>query len=173
MALSRNKKTEVVKDVVDLLDKSRMTVIAKYEGTDVKSLQSLRKDAKANATSVKVIKNRLFARALKESDKFKDISPKELNGMLLYAFNPEDEVAPAQVLNAFAKKHPNMQFIGAISAEGEYLDAASVKELASLPGKTQLIAGVISMLGSPIRQISSGLSGNLPALLQAIEAKAS
>jgi large subunit ribosomal protein L10 len=92
--------------------------------------------------------------------------------MLLYAFNSEDEVAPAQILNTFAKTNPTLEFVGAISAEGKFIDAADVKALAGLPSKNQLIAETIAQLLSPVHDVTNALSGNLHGLLDGIEAKA-
>jgi large subunit ribosomal protein L10 len=64
MALTKDKKQAVVAEVTDLLNSSKMTVVAKYEGTGVKALQELRRDAKQAGTTVKVIKNRLVIQAL-------------------------------------------------------------------------------------------------------------
>jgi large subunit ribosomal protein L10 len=172
MALTKNKKQEVVAEVAELLSTSKMTVVAKYEGTTVKAMQTLRRDAKANGTKVKVVKNRLVIQALKATDTFKDTDVSALEGMLLYAFNGEDEVAAAQVLNTFAKANPSLEFIGAISAEGEFIDANSVKALAGLPGKNQLLAGIINLLNSPVKGVVGSLGGNLHGLLQGLEAKA-
>jgi large subunit ribosomal protein L10 len=172
MALTKTQKQAVVKEVADLLGNSKMTVIAKYEGTSVKALQGLRRDAKANGTKVKVVKNRLVIQALKTTENLKDTDTGVLQGMLLYAFNGEDEVAPAQSLHAFAKKNPSLEFVGAISADGQFLDADSVKALAILPGKNQLIAGLINTLNAPVLGVMSGLTGNLHGLLQGLEAKA-
>ncbi|MGG6497598.1 UNVERIFIED_CONTAM: 50S ribosomal protein L10, partial [Bacteroidetes bacterium 56_B9] len=85
----------------------------------------LRRDAKANGTKVKVVKNRLVIQAVQATKNIKDVDTSALQGMLLYAFNSEDEVAPAQSLHTFAKKNPTLQFVGAISAEGEFIDAES------------------------------------------------
>jgi large subunit ribosomal protein L10 len=172
MALTKDKKIDVIKEVSNLLSTSKMTVIAKYEGTSVKALQTLRRDAKANGTRVKVVKNRLVIQALKDNDTFKSTDTGSLEGMLLYAFNGEDEVAAAQVLDVFAKKNPTLAFVGAIDAEGVFIGADDVKALAKLPGKNQLIAGVINTLQSPVRNVQSALSGNLHGLLQGLEAKA-
>ena len=172
MALTKNRKEDVIKEVAALLGSSKMTVVAKYEGTGVKALQKLRRDAKANGTKVKVIKNRLVIQAVKSKDNLKDIDTGIFQGMLIYAFNGEDEVAPAQSLHAFAKLNPTLEFVGAISAEGKFLDADSVKALAVLPSKDQLIASLINTLNSPVRGVMSGLTGNLHGLLQGLEAKA-
>ncbi|MBX6334744.1 50S ribosomal protein L10 [Candidatus Saccharibacteria bacterium] len=173
MALSKDKKREIVAQLAEALGSSKMTVVAKYQGTTVKALQQLRRDARGNGTKVQVAKNRLVKKALENVDTLKDVDTSQLTGQLLYAFNMEDEVAPAQVLAAFAKTNPTIEFVGAISADGKFLSADEVKALATLPGKNELIAQVIATLQSPLNDTISGLSGNLHALLDGIEAKAS
>ena len=172
MALTKNDKQEVIQEVSQLLKDSKMTVVAKYEGTTVKALQGLRRDAKENGTKVKVVKNRLVIQAIKAIDNVKDTDTSALQGMLLYAFNGEDEVAPAQSLHAFAKQNPSLQFVGAITAEGNFISSDEVKALAVLPGKNAMLAGIINTLNGPVQGVMSGLSGDLHGLLKALEAKA-
>jgi large subunit ribosomal protein L10 len=172
MALTKQAKNDQVAELSDLFTSSKMTVVAKYQGTTVKALQSLRKEAKANGTKVKVVKNRLVIKAVQANSTLKDADVSTLQGMLLYAFNSEDEVAPAQTLHNFAKANPTIEFVGAYSAEGKFLTADEVKALAVLPGKHQLIAEVVATLLSPIHDVTSALSGNLHALLDGVEAKA-
>ena len=171
MALTKTKKNEVVAEVAQLLASSKMTVVTKYEGTTVKALQALRRQAQGNGTKVKVVKNRLVKQALQQTE-LKDVDMSSLEGMLLYAFNSEDEVAPAQAIANFAKTNPTLQFVGAITAEGKFLSADEVKALAGLPGKEQLIGEVVAMLLSPVNDITNALSGNLHALLDGVAAKA-
>ncbi len=172
MALTKGKKDEVIAEVAELLASSKMTVVAKYEGTPVKALQSLRKKGKENGTTLKVVKNRLVIKAVQANESTKDADTSSLNGMLLYAFNAEDEVAPAQVIDSFAKEQPTLQFVGAITADGTFMSAEEVTALAKLPSKTQLIAGIINTLNSPLQGVVSGLSGDLHGLLKAVGAKA-
>jgi large subunit ribosomal protein L10 len=173
MALTKQQKNEIVGEISDLLINSKLTVVAKYQGTSVKALQSLRSDAKESNTKVKVIKNRLVIKALSQNDDLKDVEVSDLNGQLLYAFNDSDEVAPAQVLARFAKENPAIEFVGAISPEGRFVSASEVAVLATLPSKNQLIAEVLATLSSPVNDVMGALSGNLHGLLDAIEAKAS
>lgn len=172
MALTKNEKQDVINEVAELLKDSKMTVIAKYQGTTVKAMQQLRRDAKPSGTRVKVVKNRLVIQAIKATDALKDTDTSALEGMLLYAFNSDDEVAPAQSLDTFAKTNPSIEFVGAISAEGKFLSAEEVKAMAGLPSKNELIAQVVATLLSPVNDITNGLSGNLHALLDGVEAKA-
>lgn len=172
MPLTKDQKDTIVEEVNNLLASSKMTVAAAYEGTTVKQMQELRRQAKDNNTVVKVIKNRLVRKSVEGNDNLKDVDTSALHGQLLYAFNADDEVAPAQVLAKFAKTAPSIQFVGAITADGQFMNAEDVTALSQLPSKTQLIAGIINTLNSPVNNVMSGLSGNLHGLLDAVAAKA-
>jgi large subunit ribosomal protein L10 len=172
MALTKDKKAQVIAELQTLFADSKMTVVANYQGVTVKSLQQLRREAKANGTVIKVVKNRLVIKAITNSDTLKSADTSALKDMLLYAFNAEDEVASAQVLKNFMKNESSMQFVGAITSDGQFMSSEDVTALASLPGKNQLIAGLINTLNAPVRGVVGSLSGNLHGLLQAIEAKA-
>ena len=62
MALTKVKKQDVVNEVASLLESSKLTVVAAYQGTTVKAMQQLRRDAKNDGTVVKVVKNRLVVK---------------------------------------------------------------------------------------------------------------
>jgi large subunit ribosomal protein L10 len=173
MALSKDKKHAVVGDVAAALSSSKMTVVAQYQGTTVKALQQLRRDARDGGTKMRVIKNRLVIKALQETGTLKDVDTTALKGQLLYAFNTEDEVAPAKALATFAKLNPTIVFVGGITPEGLFISADEVTALAALPSKNELIAQVVATLLSPVNDITNGLSGNLHALLDGVRAKAS
>ena len=172
MALTKDTKHAVVAEVAESLQSSKMTVVAKYQGTTVKAIQQLRRDARNGGTKVRVVKNRLVVKALQSVATLKDTDASQLKGQLLYAFNSEDEVAPAQALAAFAKQNPTIEFVGAITAQGKFLGAEEVMALATLPGKNDLIAQVVATLASPVNDVLNALSGNLHGLLDGIEANA-
>lgn len=171
MALSKSKKEEIVKQVSELLSSSKLTVVANYQGTSVKQMQQLRKDAKANGTTVKVIKNRLVINALQTDDKYKDVDMSKLSSQLVYAFNSEDEVAPAQVLAKFAKVSKTLSFVGALSQDGKFMEVEDVKELAALPSKDQLRGQLVSVLSGPNRGLVTVLSGNIRGVLNVLSAR--
>lgn len=173
MALTKDKKQSVVDEVKSLLESSKMTVVASYPGTSVKAMQELRKGAKENGTTVKVIKNRLVIKAIEANETLKDADVSALAGQLVYAFNDQDEVAPAKALDNFAKTNKSLQFVGGFSSDGKFMTAEEVSALAKLPSKNEIIAGVISLLNSPLNNAMSGLNGNLHGILQSLEAKAS
>lgn len=172
MALTKQKKLDIVAEVAALITESKMTVIAAYPHTTVKAMQQLRREARANGTKIRVVKNRLVVKAISQIDTFKNTDTSSLTGQLVYAFNGDDEVAAAQVIARFAKTNPSLEFVGAINSNGEFFGADEVKALAQLPSKNELIAQVVVALSSPLDQVINGLSGNLHALLDGVSLKA-
>lgn len=172
MAISRDKKNELVADMSQLLASSKTTVFAAYQGLSVADIQKLRATARENGVVIRVIKNRLVRVVLQDNATYKDVDTSGLTGQLLYALSAEDEVSPAKILNDFAKTNPALVIAGGFSGEGALLSADEVKALASLPSKSQLIAEVIAQLLSPVHDVTNALSGNLHALLDGVEAKA-
>ena len=173
MAITRDKKQALVSEMSELLSSAKLTVFAQYNGLSVADIQELRRSAREAGVVIKVIKNRLVRVTLQSIDTYKDTDTSALTGQLLYAVSADDEVAPAQVLNDFAKKHPALQFAGAFADDGKAMNADEVKALAGLPSKNQLIAQVVAQLLSPVHDVTNALSGNLHALLDGVEAKAS
>lgn len=172
MAISKAKKTDLVAEVSTLLADSKLTVFAQYNGLSVADVQQLRRQAREAGVVIKVVKNRLVRVAMSQNDTYKNTDTSLLTGQLLYAVSAEDEIAPAKVLDQFAKTNPALQFVGAFGQEGEVMDAAAVKALASLPSKNELIGSVINTLLAPVNDVTNALSGNLHALLDGVEAKA-
>lgn len=172
MAISRNKKESLVSDLTQLLGQAKMTVFAQYEGLTVADLQELRRAAREQGVTIKVVKNRLVRVAMQQTDVLKATDTSALNGQLLYAASSEDEVAPAQALATFARTHDALKMTGAFSGEGKVLDTAEVQALATLPSKNELIAQVLATLSSPLNDVVNALSGNLHALLDGMAEKA-
>ncbi len=172
MALTKEEKNQVVADVSELLAHSKLTVIAEYQGTGVKQMQELRRSARETGTVVKVVKNRLVRQALLATDSLKDTDASVLTGQLLYAFNADDEVAPAQALANFAKKNPTLEFVGAITPDGQLMAVEDVKSLAALPNKDQLRAQLVGTLGAPLSGFVNVLSGNIRGVLNVMSARA-
>jgi len=172
MALTKVEKQELITTIGDLLTTSKLTVVAKYEGTTVKAMQELRRQARDSGTKVKVVKNRLIKKALEQHDVFKDVDTSSLTGMLAYAFNPDDEVAPAQVLANFAKTNPSIEFVGAFTLDGSFMSAEDVKALASLPSKDQLRGILVGTIAAPLSGFVNVLSGNVRGVLNVLSARA-
>lgn len=172
MAISRDKKNELVAELTELLSSAKTTAFATYQGLSVADIQALRARAREAGVTIKVVKNRLVRVALAGITTYKDIDTSSLNGQLIYAISAEDEVVPAKVLSDFAKTNPALVIAGGLSLESGLLSADEVNALAALPSKDQLVAEVVAQLLSPIHDVTNALSGNLHALLDGVSAKA-
>ena len=150
MALIRLEKEQAVADLQTLLGASKLTVVVNYHGATVKQLQELRIEAKTSNTTIKIAKNRLVKQAINGTDQLKGTDTGALTSQLLYAFNDMDEVSPAKVIASFKKKTGKMEFVGAITADGEFIDAESVRILSELPGVEQLRSQLVSTIAAPL-----------------------
>ncbi len=172
MAISKDKKNELVADLTELLSNAKTTVYAKYQGLTVAELQDLRKAAREANVQIKVVKNRLVRVAMGQIAVYKDTDTTGLTGQLLYAVSSDDEVAPAKVLAEFAKKHKALDLVGGFSDLGANLSEGEVKELAAMPSKNELVAQVVAQLLSPVTDSVSALSGGLSGVISGLEANA-
>jgi large subunit ribosomal protein L10 len=171
MAITREKKEQVVARVAGLAAAGRLIVLARYSGLSVADMQQLRREAREAGVSVLVAKNRLVRLALSGAEGYKDADLSALSGQLALAIG-EDEVAPAQAAAAFARTHPALEIAGGITREGRTLSADEVKSLAALPGKDALRAQLVGTIAAPLSGFVGVLSGNLRSLVYVLNARA-
>ena len=136
MSLNLNDKKAVVAEVSSQVAKAQSMVLAEYRGIEVGDLTKLRAKARESGVYLRVLKNTLVRRAV-EGTAFADLSS-HMVGPLIYGI-AEDPIAAAKVLNDFAKSNDKL-ILKAGSYAGETLDAASVKALASIPSREELLA---------------------------------
>ena len=172
MAISRDKKETLVAELAELFASAKGTVGATYTGLSVQDMQELRKLAREQDVTIKVVKNRLVRVALSQDKKFASADTSLLGGQLVYAFSSDDEVAPAQILAKFAKAHPEMQLIAGFDGEGRSLDTATVKALADLPTKEQLRGQVVSVIAAPLTQFLGIANGAQRGFAQVLSQRA-
>ena len=172
MAITKDKKNELVADLTELLTNAKTTVYAKYQGLTVAELQELRKAAREAGVKIKVVKNRLVRVAMNQIAVYKDTDTTGFTGQLLYAVSIDDEVAPAKVLATFAKTHEALDLVGGFSDLGNALSKDEVNALAAMPSKNELIAQVVAQLLSPVTDSISGLTGGLSGIISGLEAHA-
>ncbi|MBU3658222.1 MAG: 50S ribosomal protein L10, partial [Rhodocyclaceae bacterium] len=119
MSLNLNDKKAVVAEVSAQVAKAQSVVLAEYRGIEVGDLTQLRAKARASGVYLRVLKNTLVRRAV-EGTAFAGLSD-HMVGPLIYGIS-EDPIAPAKVLNDFAKSNDKL-ILKAGSYAGEILDA--------------------------------------------------
>jgi large subunit ribosomal protein L10 len=76
-----------------------------------------------------------------------------LTGPNAIAFSTEDVIAPAKILNDFAKKHEALEIKAGV-IEGNVATAEEIKALAELPSREGLLSMLLSVLQAPMRGLA-------------------
>jgi len=168
MAKTKQQKQETVKSLTEKLLKTKSVVFTNFDGLKVNDANQLRNDLREHNVNYAVVKRTLFKLALKEA-KIKDVDIEQLTGGLGIAFGAEDEIMPAKALAKFSKTHPELKLVGGIF-ENEFIDAKKVAELASLPGREELLSKMVWLFNYPVSGFVNVLAGNIKNLLYALNA---
>lgn len=141
-------KQEAVEVVAVKLRESTTTVVADYRGLNVAQITELRKQLREAGVEFQVLKNTLVRRATESADLagLNEI----LTGPTAIAFSKDDAIAPAKILNDFAKKNEALQLKGGV-VEGRIVGAEEIKALAELPSREGLLSMLLSVLQAPMR----------------------
>ncbi|GEN31962.1 large subunit ribosomal protein L10 [Cerasibacillus quisquiliarum] len=144
-------KKQIVEEITEKFRNSQSTVLVNYRGLDVAEVTELRKQLRDAGVDYKVYKNTLARRAA-EAAGLSELT-ETLVGPTAIAFSDEDVVAPARILNDFAKDHEALEIKGGV-IEGEIASLDDIKELASLPNYEGMVSMLLSVLQAPIRNFA-------------------
>ncbi|OES45964.1 MULTISPECIES: 50S ribosomal protein L10 [Domibacillus] len=145
------KKQALVGEIADKLKNSPSTVIVDYRGLSVAQVTELRKQLREAGVEFKVYKNTMTRRAAEQAGI--EGLQEFLTGPNAIAFGAEDVVAPAKILNEFAKKNDALEIKAGV-LEGNFVSVEEVKALAELPSREGLLSMVLSVLQAPIRNFA-------------------
>lgn len=144
-------KQQVVTEIAEKLRASKSTIVVDYRGLTVSEATELRKNLREAGVEFKVYKNSLTRRAA-ESAEMAELN-EFLTGPNAIAFSNEDVVAPAKVLNEFAKNHEALEIKAGV-IEGKLVTLDEVKAIATLPSREGLLSMLLSVLQAPIRNLA-------------------
>lgn len=147
----REEKATLVNEIAEKLQSAKSTIIADYRGLTVAEVTELRKNLRDAGIEFKVLKNTMTRRAADQVN-LSDVN-EYLTGPNAIAFSYEDVVAPAKILNDFAKTHKALELKGGI-IEGKVISTSEVQALAELPSKEGLLSMLANVLQAPIRNFA-------------------
>ena len=130
---------------------STTVVIAEYRGLNVAQLQELRRALRAQQAEMFVFKNTLVERAGKELG-YEGLE-QYLSGPNAFFFSKELSNG-AKVVAKYSKRFPDFLKVKGGIVEGKVVDAASIKEVANMPGREGLISMFLSCCQAPLRQFA-------------------
>jgi large subunit ribosomal protein L10 len=144
-------KKQIVDEIADKLKNSVSTIVVDYRGLSVAQVTELRKQLREAGVEFKVYKNTLTRRAAEQAE-LSGLN-EVLTGPNAIAFSNEDVVAPAKILNDFAKKNEALEIKSGV-IEGNIASVEEVKALAELPSREGLLSMLLSVLQAPIRNLA-------------------
>jgi large subunit ribosomal protein L10 len=148
LGLNLEEKKSAVAEISAQLAGAQAVVVAEYRGLEVEGMTELRRRARASGVYLRVLKNTLARRAVKDTP-FEKLAD-QMVGPLIYGIS-SDPVASAKVLNDFAKDNEKI-VLKAGAMPGSLLSATEVKSLATMPSRDELIAILMRTMQAPVAQ---------------------
>lgn len=146
MALNREEKAAVIEEVSVQVAQAGSIVLAEYRGLTVEKITQLRKQARESGVYLRVLKNTLVRRAVKDTpyEKLAD----QMVGPLMYGISA-DPVAPAKLIASFAKANDQLVVKGG-AMPNVVMDVAGVQALATMPSREELLAKLLGTMQAPV-----------------------
>ncbi|MEO8232728.1 MAG: 50S ribosomal protein L10 [Ignavibacteriota bacterium] len=158
--MNKNEKVESIAEAKELIQNATAVYLTDYSKINVTDISGLRNQFRKDGVTYKIYKNTLFKRALVESGKFEKLAD-HLEGMTGFAFASTNPVAPAKIIKKYNDTSKNFP-LKACYIETQYFDGSELAQLAELPTKDELIAGILGSLNSP----AAGIVGSITAVIR-------
>ena len=140
-------KKPIVDEIIEALTDAKAVVLADYRGLTVEQDTVLRKKMREAGVVYKVYKNTMIKRAV-AGTQFEAIVA-DLEGPTAIAISKEDATAPAKILFDFSKTAPALELKSGV-IEGTYYDNNTIKVIATIPSRDELISKFLGSIQSPV-----------------------
>jgi large subunit ribosomal protein L10 len=155
LAISKDRKQELVGNYQDWLKRSRAVIVAEYIGLTMNDIDRLRSQIRAAGGEFHVIKNTLAARAFEEAGY--QVPAGYFEGSTAAGFAFEDAPGLAKTMTEFARA---LEFL---KIKGGYLDsqpvsAKQIQALADLPPLPVVRAQLLGTLMAPASKLARTLA---------------
>lgn len=170
MKMNKNRalKEAAVTGLRTALDGQNFAVVVEATGLTVAEISGLRGKIRAVGAGYRVTKNTLARMALKGTP-FENLV-QYLKGPTAIAYS-KDPVGVAKALVDFAKGNERLKLIAA-NLDGNILDAAATRTLASLPPLNVLRARIVAMISTPATRLAVLASAPAAQIARVLAARA-
>ncbi|MEZ4710513.1 MAG: 50S ribosomal protein L10 [Caldilineaceae bacterium] len=169
MAITREKKEELVAEYKEQIANASAMVFTDFRGISVSQVQSLRAKLSENDAKYMVVKNTLFELALSESGQ--DALTEKLAGPNGVLFLSEDIGKGVTALKDWIKSAQVVQITGGL-LEGSTLNATQAEALADLPTKEQTLSMILGAISAPSGKLVRTINAPAASLVRVINARA-
>lgn len=139
-----------VETLAEKMKNAKIILLTEYRGITVSDDTKLRKDLREGGNEYFVMKNSIISHAAKVAG---IDGLDNLEGPTAVVIGNDDYVAPAKIINTYAKNNEFYKIkVGVM--DGKVIDLAEVKKLANLPSKETLYTMLASALLGNIRNLA-------------------
>jgi large subunit ribosomal protein L10 len=171
--MARPEKIAQVEAVEASINGAVSIVLSDITGLNVAKVTELRRRCRAEGVDLKVVKNTLAKRGVKNTAAAG--LEKYFEGPTAIAISRESENGAAKVLAKFAQEN-ELPKLKAGFVDGNVIDARGVLALSKLPSKPELVSQLLGGIQGPARNLLSVMQGparNLASVLKQISEKQS
>ena len=143
--MKRQDKSDLISSLHELLKDAGGVFVIENQGLTVRQTEDLRRQLKPVVSVFKVIKNRLFKLAVKDTDFIGVADMMKKPTAVAIATDP---LAVTKVLAKFAESNPKLSIIGG-KMDGDLLDASGVEQLSKLPSLLEIRGTIARILVEP------------------------
>jgi large subunit ribosomal protein L10 len=168
LAITKEKKQELLEGYVDSLNGSDAVVLVQSRGLTVAEVTELRNKIRETGGKYSVVKNTLFRLALEQAGK---PVPDHVEGPIAAMFCPEDIAPTVKALTEFAKELGEREFeiVGGIVGTS-VVDGKGAEALASMPTRDTLLAQILRTINAPGTQTAGVLASSIRQVLNVLQA---
>ncbi|MDY7078077.1 MAG: 50S ribosomal protein L10 [Chloroflexota bacterium] len=167
MAISKQRKNELVEQYIEQLEQSKGIILTDYRGLTVSEMSDIRHAVRSIGGKFQVAKNRLLALALRESEM--PLPDEWLIGPTAISFC-YDEVPPiAQVFRDATKDLETLHIKGGLVGMS-VVTAEQVHAIANLPSREVLLAQVLGTINAPASQVVGVVASGIRQILNVLQA---
>lgn len=162
MAITREKKQNLIKQYVQDLKEAKNLVIFKQSGLSVATDADIRREVRETDWKYNVVRKRLFLRALKEAG-YPEVSLDQIPGSAVAVYSRWDEYAPLKVINKYSKEFDKDKKIDTKFEflwgwfDNEWKDSDYVNEIANIPSREDLLSKLVWIFNYPVQSVASVL----------------
>lgn len=168
MAITKERKQELVAHYSQMLDGTDGFIVAEYRGLSVAQLHDLRRRLSEAAGVFSVTKNTLFARALEQSGW--PVPEDLLLGPTGVAFGNGNLPGVAKTIQGFAKDNPDLFIIKGGVMAGNIFKAKDIETLANLPTMDEIRAQLAGLIVQPAAQLAGLLDAATSQVVNVLQA---
>jgi large subunit ribosomal protein L10 len=169
LAISRDRKEELLAQYEQDVRKSRAVILTEYRGLKTPDLERLREIVRDADGGYSVIKLTLFKLALERAGY--PVPDNLLDGPVAAGYCYEEIPAMAKALRDFAKERDALVLTGGIMSD-RILSSEEVVAMAELPPLDVLRAQLIGMISGPARNLAGVVAGGVRQVVNVLNAYA-